>query len=254
MIWRHELKFLIDEATFHNLYFSLRPIMLADSHAVSANPAGIGSYQIRSLYFDDVGRSSIFDKLAGADPRHKFRIRIYNDSSDVIHLEKKVKSGNMTQKWSCPLNKDLVNAVLDGNPEMLLDESHRLAQAENSKGRQRESQLLLQFYAEIRTRLLAPLLLVDYDRVPLIWPDGNVRVTFDRHLATGIYRRDLWDPAAAMLPVMDPGRMIMEVKFDHFLPDFIQSLLPLSGASQLSVSKYVQCAGACRSQNWEDQS
>jgi hypothetical protein len=253
MIWRHELKFIISETTFQNLYFTLRPVMHSDRHAVGDDPAGFRGYQIRSLYFDDIERSGVFEKLAGVDPRHKYRIRIYNDNDAVIHLEKKIKSGNMTQKRSCRLSREQVDGLLGGEPESILNESLKITRTSESKSRRRESQLLLQFYADIRSRLLAPLLIVDYDRIPLVWPDGNVRVTFDRHLSTGIYRQDLWDPAAALLPVLDPGQLIMEVKYDHFLPDFIRSLLQHSGISQLAVSKYVQCAGFCSQQHWEDQ-
>ncbi len=253
MAWRNELKFIIDEATFHHLYFSLRPIMHHDRNANCDNPTGFHGYQIRSLYFDDTGRSGIFDKLAGTDPRHKFRLRIYNDNDQVIHLEKKTKSGNMTWKRSCRLSREQVDGLLAGNPEAILDESLKIAQTAQSKSRLREANMLLQFYSEIRTRLLAPILLVDYERIPLVWPDGNVRITFDRHLATGIYRQDLWDPAAAVMPVLEPGQMILEVKYDHYLPDFIRSLLQLNGVAQMAVSKYVVCAGACRLHKWEDQ-
>ncbi len=253
MHWRHELKFLIDEATFHSLYFSLRPILHGDHHA-QGDPDGFCGYQIRSLYFDDASRSGISDKLAGTDPRHKYRIRIYNDNDTVIHLEKKLKSGNLTCKQACRLERSLVDRLLAGDPEGLLEASLLPDPAAASPLDRRESELLAGFYAEIRSRLLAPLLLVDYDRLPLVWPDGNVRITFDRHLATGIYRQDLWDPAAGLLPVLAPGQVILEVKFDRFLPDFIRSLLSGPGVSQLAVSKYVQCAGFCRTRQWEDQS
>jgi hypothetical protein len=253
MNWRHELKFAIDEATFHHLYFSLRPVMHGDRHANGDDPSGFRGYQIRSLYFDDIERSGIFEKLAGVNPRHKYRIRIYNDNDQVIHLEKKIKNGELTQKRTCRLSREQVDGLLNGQPEAILEESLMIARTAQSKSRRREGQLLLQFYTEIRNRLLAPMLLVDYDRIPLVWPDGNVRITFDRHLSTGIYRQDLWDPSAALLPVLEPGFLIMEVKYDHFLPDFIRSLLQLNGISQLAVSKYVQCAGTCSQHNWEDQ-
>ncbi len=248
MIWRHELKFMIDEATFQQLYFTLRTVMHNDQHAYGGDPAGLKGYQIRSLYFDDIGRSGIFEKLAGVDPRHKYRIRIYNDSDQVIHLEKKIKWGNMTHKQSCRLSRAQVDSLLAGEPEALLEEI-----AASQRASKREMLLLNQFYADTRCRLLRPMILVDYDRIPLVWPDGNVRVTFDRHLSTGYYRQDLWDPDAGLQPVLMPGSLIMEVKYDHFLPDFIRAMLPLSGASALAISKYVQCAGFCRMHNWEDQ-
>jgi len=234
MNWRHELKFIIDEATFHHLYFTLRPILHSDRHANGDDPAGFRSYRIRSLYFDDTGKSGIFDKLAGVDPRHKYRIRIYDDNDQLIHLEKKIKHSDLTMKQSCRISRAQVDGLLAGDPEAILDTS--------SRSRARDDQLLLQFYSEIRVRLLTPNLLVDYDRIPLVWPDGNVRITFDCHLASSMGRPDLWDPAAAMKPVLEPGELIMEVKFDHFLPDFIRSAIQSPGISPLSISKYVLCS------------
>ncbi|MEA4888065.1 MAG: polyphosphate polymerase domain-containing protein [Clostridiaceae bacterium] len=250
MIWRHELKYLIDEATFRELYYQLRPIMHPDYHAAAGGQDSeqICSYQIRSLYFDDYGRQGVFAKLAGVDPRHKYRIRIYGDGDQVIHLEKKIKAGSLTQKQSCPLTRSQVECLLAGDPEPLIA---LLPGPDISTGR--SEQLIGQFYAEWQTRLLRPLLLVDYDRIPLVWPDGNVRITFDRHLATGFYRQDLWDPGAGLQPVLDHRTLILEVKYDHFLPEFIRALIPLAGASPLAVSKYTQCATFCRQQSWEDQ-
>jgi hypothetical protein len=263
MEWRHELKYLIDEATFHELYFSLRPVMHGDRHANTGSLDGLRSYHIRSLYFDDAGSRGIFEKLAGVDHRHKFRIRIYNDSDLVIHLEKKSKQNNLSSKQTCRLTRAQVDALLDGDPGVLLEDRSAptfRAPAESSassvadrRGWQREMVLLNQFYAEIRTRLLAPRLLVDYERLPLTWPDGNVRVTFDRNLATGHFRQDLWDPAAGLQPVLEPGTMVMEVKYDHFLPEFISTMLSIAGACPISISKYAQCAGFIRTHSWEDQ-
>ncbi len=256
MIWRHELKYLIDETTFRELYYRLRPILHPDLHAAAdaQDPEHICSYQIRSLYFDDYGRQGVFAKLAGIDPRHKYRIRIYNDGDQVIQLEKKIKSGSMTQKQSCPLSRDQVEHLLAGDPEPLVALLPGTGMLSGGADRAaRAGQLIGEFYAEWQTRLLRPLLLVDYDRIPLIWPDGNVRITFDRHLATGYYRQDLWDPGAGLQPVLDRSTLILEVKYDHFLPEFIRALIPLAGASPLAVSKYTQCAAFCRQQNWEDQ-
>lgn len=252
MIWRHELKFILQEEVFHHLYFSLRPVLHHDHNSKGDDPAGFRGYRIRSLYFDDAGKSGIFDKLTGADPRHKFRIRIYNDNDQVIHLEKKIKSGNMTQKQSCRLSRQQVDYLLEGECESLYDDALSMIERADGRGQLRQARLLLQFYSEIRTRLLKPAILVDYERIPLTWPDGNVRITFDRYMSTGLFRQDLWDPDAAMMPAMAEDQLIMEVKYDRFLPDFIRSAIQLPGASLIAVSKYVQCAGACRQMQWED--
>ncbi len=75
MTWRHELKFLISSDTFLRLYYRLRPLLHHDSHGDEE-----GGYGIRSLYFDDDAKRGIFEKLAGSDPRSKYRVRIYNNS------------------------------------------------------------------------------------------------------------------------------------------------------------------------------
>ncbi|HAL73511.1 MAG TPA: molecular chaperone [Clostridiales bacterium] len=234
MNWRHELKFIIDEAAFHQLYFTLRPVMHRDLHAIGSDPPAFNSYRIRSLYFDDEGRNGIFEKLSGVDRRYKYRIRIYNDSDQVIHLEKKIKHCDLSFKDSCQISRAQVDGLLAGDPEAILDDYSGTA-------RHRADQLRLQFYTEMRTRLLRPRLMVDYERIPLLWQDGNVRITFDCHLSSSLHRLDLWDPAAALQPVMDAGELIMEVKFDHFLPDFIRSAIQLPGISPLAISKYVMC-------------
>lgn len=248
MIWRHELKYLIDEATFLQLFHTLRPVLQRDRHEDETNPGpdGQGGYRIRSLYFDDYARSGIYEKLSGTDPRHKYRVRIYNNQDSVIRLEKKTKRDALSQKHSCRLTRTLVESLLDADAEPVF--AFRQHGANRS-----EKELLGQFYAEWQTRHLRPRLLVDYWRLPLIWPDGNVRITFDRFLTTGFYRQDLWDPDATMQPVLPPKTVILEVKYDRFLPSFIGGLFDLHGAVPLSVSKYVQCSAWCRTQSWEDQ-
>ena len=246
MIWRHELKYIIDEASFRHLFYALGPVLQRDRHEVPCQEDGLGGYRIRSLYFDDMEKRGIFEKLSGSDPRHKYRIRIYNNEDRVIHLEKKVKSGQLTQKLSCGLSRQLVESLVGGDAEPLYA---ALCQADDPASRD----LLGQFYTEWQTRFLRPRLLVDYWRTPLLWPDGNVRITFDRYLSTGYHRNDLWDREASLQSVLPPQTVIMEIKYDHFLPAFVNGLLDLHGAIPLSISKYVQCAAFGKTQSWEDQ-
>ena len=79
--FRHELKYLITTAQVEMLKSRLTGILSPDSHAVG------GSYRIRSLYFDDYDDRCFYENENGVDPREKFRIRIYNGSTDRITLE-----------------------------------------------------------------------------------------------------------------------------------------------------------------------
>ena len=119
----------------------------------------------------------------------------------------------------------------DEGPFLLEERSLIDAVAAAKTLKSRRADLLGQFYAEWRTRHLRPLVLVEYNRIPLIWPDGNVRITFDRHLTTGYYRQDIWDAGAGLQPVLEPHQVILEVKYDRFMPEFIQHMLDKSRLS-----------------------
>lgn len=251
-IWRHEEKYLLDETAFTMLYWRLRPFMQLDSHAMMPGwpddpnlldeipgletDAQYPGYQVKSLYFDTIGRHGLFEKLAGVDQRHKYRIRVYNNGDHVIHLEKKMKRNQYCLKHSIPVTRPQVEALLNGDFEWLLD----------------AGSLGAEMYAEMRTRLLAPLVLVDYHRIPFVWPADEIRITFDSHLSTGIFRTDLFDEHAALHPALTPGQVILEVKYNHFLPDFISDLLAVPGSVPVAMSKYAMCCREISFSGWSD--
>jgi|LSQX01.3.fsa_nt_gb hypothetical protein len=244
MSWRHEEKFMIDEYAFKRLLYSLKPVLHQDPHARQLPDCSENGYRIRSLYFDDAASRGVFEKLSGIDHRHKFRIRIYDNDDSVIRLEKKIKMNSLSRKDSCILNKELVQSLCHHDVEPLFL-AHRAARTRS------EFDLTGQLYCEWQTAHLRPKVLVDYVRIPFLWPDGRVRITFDRYLSTGYFRQDLWDPDASMKTILPPEWTIMEVKYDAYMPEFIANLINSSGFSQISVSKYVQCALGTRINTWE---
>ena len=87
------------------------------------------------------------------------------------------------------------------------------------------------------TNGLRPKTVVSYTRAPLVYAPGNVRVTFDTDIRTAPGHAALFD-GAAEVPVTNRGRVILEVKFDAFLPEVIRQLLQ-SGSPRIgSFSKY----------------
>ena len=90
--YRHEQKFLVDERDIALITARIRPLMEPDAF----HPEG--AYRIRSVYFDDWQDLALRQNLSGVSPRSKFRIRIYNESMDAIHLEQKIKSHDLTRK------------------------------------------------------------------------------------------------------------------------------------------------------------
>ena len=219
--YRHEFKYLISEGQKELLRQRLKGLMLPDPHAGRS-----GSYNIRSLYFDDYYNSCYQDDLNGTDPREKYRIRIYDHSADRITLECKRKERGMTRKtiavitksdydW---LTKGEIRAELSGSPPLL-----------------REMQL------QIRTRRAHPAIIVDYDRIPFVCRTGNVRITLDTDLSSSRELSRFFDEKLPKRPVLQRGVHLLEVKYDEFLPDTIYRALQLDSLTQTAFSKYFLC-------------
>lgn len=218
--YRNEWKYLIDTAQKEAVCSRLKPVMKPDPHAEN------GVYMLRSLYFDDYFHSAYEEKNAGILLRKKYRIRIYNCSDRNIKLERKKKFGSYIYKESASLTREEFYKILEGEYGFLLESSQPLCR---------------EFYYECVSNVMRPRTIVDYERQPWILDEGTVRITFDMDVraATGSY--DIFDRTLPGLPVLEPGKCIMEVKFTEFLPDFIKEILPDRASEFAAVSKYVLC-------------
>ena len=102
--------------------------------------------------------------------------------------------------------------------------------------------LCREFYFECVSNLLRPRVVVDYEREPWVQKEGTVRITFDRDVRAAVGGWDLFDQHLPTLPVLDPGTLVLEVKFTEFLPEVLRQLLPPKAQEWTAVSKYVLCA------------
>ena len=218
---RHELKYFINPAELEALRARLRGALAMDSHCVNGEP-----YVIRSLYFDDIDDSAFYDKQAGVMHRDKYRIRIYRYSDREIFLERKRKLGDLIQKSSVQITRRLCDQLVDGNPT-------GLQKAQNP--------LLQDMYVQMRTRLLRPRVIVDYAREAYLHPAEDVRITFDLSLRTGLFSRDLFNPRLPTVCPHDRNVEILEVKFNNYLPGYVNALLAGVEAERSAVSKYILC-------------
>lgn len=215
--YRHEHKFLISQAGAELLRRRLSGLMKPDPHAGET-----GQYTIRSLYFDDLHFSAYDEKMAGICDRVKYRLRCYNGNRDFIRLEKKEKRGNLTRKTGQTVTAREAKALQDccrGLGNDLLGELH----------------------AAIGCGL-RPAVLVEYDRTPFVCDAGNTRITLDESIRTKLYRQDLWESETSMLPVLEHGQVVLEVKYDDFLPGYLAAALEDVPKVNLAISKYVLCA------------
>ena len=218
---RHELKYLITPAELGALRRVLDPLMQRDPNGDKNN-----EYIIRSLYFDTIFDDALEEKIAGVGTRKKYRIRIYNFSDRIIKLECKTKYGDLISKQSVSIPRELADQLIAGDPEGLQRMRHPL---------------LHDVFREMRKRLLRPAVIVDYVREAYIHPAQEVRITFDKQLRTGLFSHNMFDPMLPTYQVLDDPVEILEVKFDEFLPTYLQSVLSGFTAQRMAVSKYVHC-------------
>ena len=217
--YRHEWKHEINLADLYAIRARLKVVARGDPHAKD------GKYFIRSLYFDNLSDKALREKIDGVDRREKFRIRYYNSDTSFIKLEKKSKVNGLETKYSAPLTKVEAQKIVDGDYEFLRESQHALLQ---------------EFYCKIRYQGLKPRTIVDYTREPFIYEPGNVRVTFDYNIRTGLTCTDFLNPDCVTIPAGDPI-VIMEVQWDEFLPSIIKSAVQMPGRRVTAFSKYAQC-------------
>lgn len=212
--WKHELTWL----DLLNIRQRLRAVAQPDPHAAE------GCYQIRSLYFDTLSDRALREKLDGVNRREKFRIRYYNHDLSVIHLEKKSKLNGLGTKVSAALTAAEAQAIVDGNWDWMALSGRPLVE---------------ELYSKLRTGL-RPRTIVDYTREPFVYPPGNVRVTFDYNIRTGLSCTDFLNPECVTIPAGD-APILMEVKWDAYLPDIIRDAVQVPGRHAAAFSKYAQC-------------
>ena len=217
--FRSEKKYICSEAQLRIIEARLRPLMQPDSHRGSD-----GAYWVRSVYFDDMDNRYLRENLTGLDNRVKYRIRTYGGTDEVIRLEAKHKIHGMTKKESCALTREEAEKLLSGGACAF---SRELPQP------------LRMLAVELNTTLLRPRVLVSYQRTAYVYRTGNVRITFDRNVASTPKVRTLFDERLPLEPVLPPGRHILEVKFDELIPDPLLQVMEIGELMQTPFSKYV---------------
>ena len=215
---RHEVKHEISYTDMLILRQRLRAVAYPDPHAVD------GKYLIRSLYFDNLSDKALREKINGTPQREKFRIRYYNGDTSVIHLEKKSRIDSLGNKQSASLTREQAQSIVDGDTDWMPES---------------ELPLIRELYSKMRTQGIAPKTIVDYTREPFVFPAGNVRVTLDYNIRSGMRCTDLLKPDCVTVPVTDS--IVLEVKWDGFLPDIIRDAVHLTDTRAGAFSKYAAC-------------
>ena len=217
MKFRNELKYIVDEATLFEIEHRISTVLKRDVHQKG------NSYNIRSIYFDDVFNTCMKDNAMGVDRREKYRIRVYDKSSNLIKAEIKGAVQGKHYKRAAILTKDDFNNILELKPSTVLETQSK------------DKQL---FVSAIVSKGMRQKTLVEYERTCYVTPLGNVRITFDRNINASTKYENIFSDSINGIPVMKKGYHILEVKYDEFIPAYLTHLLELGTLQRTSFSKY----------------
>lgn len=217
---RHELKYQISRREDLVLSKRLRKLFPHDRYA---GPDGI--YTVTSLYFDTPYDDALREKMDGVNRREKFRLRYYGTDVSFIRLEKKYKVNGLCGKRSIRMAHAQVEKLLIGDTGFLLDFANPLA---------------IEFYSKLQGMGLRPKTVVSYDREAFWYVPGNVRITIDRNIRSGLGSIDFLNPNIFQMRVAEE-KTVLEVKYDAFLPELVRMAIQVPEHQAVSCSKYALC-------------
>ncbi len=228
ILLRNEIKYLLTYEDYVLLSRRMEAILTLDKHTVS--PDG---YRITSLYMDDMYDTSYYKKISGDTNRKKYRIRAYNYNSSLLFLECKEKKQSKINKTSTRIDYDIFKKVLVNDFEPFFERTDEISKAVFALNREKE---------------LKASVVVDYIREAYVHPLSNTRITFDKELACGINTNNFFDTDYKSGYIFPHNEVILEVKFDEYLPTIIRQMLSI-GYRPLAVSKYVLCRDYLKNNN-----
>lgn len=213
---RHELKHQINLCDAIALSKNLGKLMEHD-----INGDGNGYYFVKSLYFDNYQDKVLREKISGVSYREKFRIRIYNNDLSYIKLEKKSKLNSLCAKESSLLTKEECMNLINNDYEFLRETSNNLK---------------LELYSKMVSQVLRPKTIVEYVRQAYVYSPGNTRITLDSEIRGSDHVNKFLDSEFPLPRIGD--QIILEVKYDEYLPEHIRKAIRVSDRKNSSFSKY----------------
>lgn len=219
MNFRYEFKHEINYSDIMTIRQRLKALCRPDPNADN------GKYMVRNLYFDNLYDKILCEKVNGINYREKFRLRYYDNDISYIKLEKKGNYNGLRTKQSEILTVEETNSIINGDTDWMMES---------------EYELIRELYLKTKSQGLKPKTIVEYTREPFVYPVGDVRITIDYDIRTGIMSTDFLDRDCVTIPVRN-SPTILEVKWKEFLPSLIQDALQLDGRCAASFSKYSLC-------------
>lgn len=220
-VYRSECKYLLSFAEANIIKQRLMKLLFLDEHSKH------GEYLVRSLYFDSLNDIDYFTKSAGTANRKKVRLRIYNYTDMKVKLEVKYKFNNHQNKKSLSIERSDAINLINQNYEVLLK------YASNNL-------FALEVFNILKNGAYKPVSLIEYKRLAFVYEEYNTRITLDSQIRFSESDFRLFEKQPLYQSVSNEG-VILEIKFNKHLADFISNVLKVNTLNQLAVSKY--CLG-----------
>ena len=214
---RKEKKYLIDRATFDELFPRLREHMDMDDFGLST---------VMCLYYDTEDYQLIYRSIEKPIFKEKFRLRCYgvprDDSTVFAEIKMKYKGIVYKRRTSAPY-RSMMAFINDGMPLM------------HDRQIQKEIRYLFDHYD------LVPKVILAYDRYSLKGRESRkLRITFDFNMRFRTHDLDLRKGDYGR-PIEDRDFYIMEVKSEGGLPMWFLDILGDLRLTPGTYSKYGVC-------------
>lgn len=219
---RKELKYYISYNEYVILSNFLRKILKQDKH----NKDSSKGYYVRSLYFDTLGNKSFEDKMAGIEERTKYRIRVYNTKAKWVKFEIKSKFNNSVVKETTVIRRMDAAEVQNMNYEVMMKYNNPV---------------LNKAYQEFKKRHYRPVVMIDYFREAFTYDLNKIRIVFDKFLKSTSIQLDIFHKDPFPTQKLKNGIVIMEIKYNNFIPGFLKQILQIPSFERSAISKY--CIG-----------
>ncbi len=211
---RFEYKYLISYLDYMKI---IEVIKLTYNHDLHGE---LDAYNVTSIYLDDLVFSGASDKAFGNQFHKKYRVRYYNDI-DLKKLELKEKTGDSSVKYSTDINSEVYQGIL--NQDLNILEKYF------------DDDLIRKFTLDMLKNLLAPTCYIKYQREAYNDETNNLRITFDHSLCGERYSEG--NPEIDYKLIKDTT-MILEIKYQNYLPRIVKDLLKIINPNQIAYSKY----------------
>lgn len=211
---RLEHKYFISYLDYFKIIDAIKNILIHDKHGEN------DSYQVTSIYLDDLVFSGASDKAFGNEVHKKYRIRYYDDISKK-KLELKHKIGETSTKYSTPIDDALFHAIIDQDLDIL----HARI----------DDDLIRRFILDFYKSHLKPTCYIKYKREAYKDELNNLRLTFDHSVTVERFQKV---ETGMELKVMLDSNLILEIKYERYMPNFVKEILKKISLNQTAYSKY----------------